>query len=372
MDQQDDISGREAYRLLSSYPQPATIIKSASVAEKQAFADVGRRKFPCDTAFDTWLSTLFFLDKQAAYTADEASLVDVNLQKAAEYFGIRPQTNELRCKFASDLAVTSPVEYVFSWKDENGLLQSRWPMRDFEEVKQAAAGLLKYRDRLDYAERRQAAARILKTAKEYGEPLPDVAFLRKIAGQGVCDKRTAVETIQARASLVKLSQPDVSVELEKLASCVLATPATACTPDNLGRLAAILDQADVNYGLRGEAGYPEDALFQITLDDLEHVKRSYTQFPNGAVYSKVELEQIPAATIAKWFGGNFAKEATIAGLFTVDADTLAEKVGALSPEQQQLFDKMAAAAGLEPALAPEDLATPLPMSKQAMHALLTS
>jgi hypothetical protein len=359
--------------LLLLHPRPATIIKSASVSEPEVFADNAAHRYPCDTAADTWLSTLFFLDKRSHYPAEQAAHIDEQLQTAARFFSIDVEVDDLRHKFAkaAESGDTSPVDYVFSWTDDSGVKQNHWSLRNAEEVKLAAGGLVHNRDRIhDFATRKDAARKAIRAAARYELDLPEKAQLCKMAAHGTCDSATLVAAVRQRALITGRKDPEFAAELEKLATHILMKPSTSRLPENLEKLAETLDNVDTTYNIRGDTGYPEDELFRITLDDVNSVKQSYTQFPTGTVYSKADLERLPANLIQEWLGDSTAKQATIAGLFTVDADTLASVISGLPSDQQELFDKMAAAAGISPALRPEDLEQPLPMSRQALAGLL--
>ena len=299
--------------------------------------------------------------------------VDAALRYYANYFGIAGETTQLRDKMAATAAVETPTHYAISLYDG----KNRWPLRNAEEVKSAASHLLRYRSMFEYPIRKEAAVRILRTAREFDVELDTNlrASLSKIAGHGTCSKEQILATIGCRTEKLKGIDSDVCQQLQKVAESVMATPATARDNDNLVKLANVLDELDAAYIKQPYSDNwtaPEDVLFNISLDDVEAVKSAYVQTPTGSVYEKIALEQLSPATLQEWLGVEFAKAATVAGLLTVDADSLTGLLADLPASQQEMFDKMAASVGIEPAIRLETNATDLPLSSTRLMSLALS
>jgi len=97
IDQTGDLNGQRLYRLKQLYPVPA-FVKNANAsdiygdepADSRLCADPVAGRFPCHTAAATYVSTMFYLDKQANINEKRGEAIEARLQKFAEMHGRKP------------------------------------------------------------------------------------------------------------------------------------------------------------------------------------------------------------------------------------------------------------------------------------------
>ena len=138
LDQAHDVSGRETHRLTTLYPQPDFVknaahekLSGAADLPRHLYADQRHKLYPCHTAPATWMSALFFADKQAQFDAKEAAAIQSRIHQAAEYFGIRGAVAELEEKVAAsatqDINSLPDSEFAIVWVSDVGGKERHWP-----------------------------------------------------------------------------------------------------------------------------------------------------------------------------------------------------------------------------------------------------
>jgi hypothetical protein len=209
MDQARDVSGQQLYRLTRLYGPPE-FVKKASVGEMcgaedlppHVFGDPRRRLFPCHTAAACWTSAAFFLDKQAEFRGD-APLIWDRIVHCAKVFGVDKLLGELREKVAANVPSSeqelSDDDFALVRRHPDGTSFRRYPLRNAEEVKSAAAYLEQHRDSFRFEERRDFADRVLQKSAQMGVNLGGRdEFLTKQAGHGCCSAKSAAEMLLNR------------------------------------------------------------------------------------------------------------------------------------------------------------------------------
>lgn len=366
LDQTQDVSGRETHRLTSLYPPP-DFVKAASQArshgdenlQRHMYADPLNKLYPCHSAPATWLSSLFFEDKRAAFGEKQAADIEARLDAAASYFGIASLVKELREKAAAasgtDLNGLADSEFAIVWTDEAGNKDRHWPLRNATEVKFAAAHFRAHRDQFTFADRHTIANKILEKAAEYAADTSDAdSALELAAGRGACAAKVAADMLRGRASLVAHSQRELAAEMTKLAGVVEANPEEARGAAMRLKLAAAVDAYDRATGLArlyadGGLARPEEVLFAITEKVANDFMKAHVETTTGNVYNLEDLEKLAEDDVRSWMGDEFADAVTAGGVY-LDRDKLAAIVPTLDRGMAATLDRLAAEKGLAPAV----------------------
>jgi hypothetical protein len=360
LDQSRDLSGRELHRLTSLYAAPEWV-KAASTAEAcgerldaHMYADPAAHLYPTHTKAATWLSAAYFYDRTGPEATGRDRIVEERLLKAARFNGCEPAVLDIRARSGAlrrdDLSRLPDDMFAYVADGESGR-ERRLPLRNAGEVVKAAEWLHEYRDHFALPDRRAIAVRVLTKSYQYGASLSGHdEFLEKCAGIGGCSCGDAVALVRQRATLARARHPDVAAELEKLAALLEADPAATRRPDRLRRLVDTIDGADrllkVAYG--GAVRRPEDVLFAITEKHAAAFAAGHVPTPSGSVYAREDLARLRVAQVRDHLGADFSDGATSDGI-TLDPVKAAELLPTLTRRDAELFDRMAAAAGVAPA-----------------------
>lgn len=344
------------------------------------FADEHAKLYPCHTAPATWMSTLFYLDKQAEFDQATQARINKGLEYHAEFFGIKGETDKLRAKFAASQAdpeARLPDEdFAIVWEGE-GLKERHWPLRNALEVKFAAMAFSNHRDQFRFADRHRIATRILEKAAAYGAGLSEYdQLLEKTAANGGCAARTAAEMLEERAKMTRLTHTELSAELVKLAAIIRNSPAQARGREQLIKIATIVDDFDRETHLNrmydaGGLGRPEEILFQVTEKVANQFQEEHVPLLTGNIYTKDDLEKLSATHVRQWMGDEFVNAVTAGGLL-VDGEKLAAIAPTLDRGMAQAFERCIRSAGILPAVREKAAATEGPLSRKNLFALATS
>ena len=356
LDQAHDVSGRETHRLTALYPAP-DFVKSAGqerlhgdeTLPRHMYADQHNKLYPCHTAPATWMSALFFSDKQAQFNETEAATIKSRIQKAAEYFGIAGAVTELEEKVAAsaglDLNALPDSDFAIVWRTDSGTVERHWPLRNASEVKFAAAHFKSHRDEFVFTDRHTIATKILEKAAQYGADTSDADdSLELAAGYGMCAAKMASDMLKERARLVQRQHGDLAAELVKLAAIVDQNPEKAREAETRLKLAAVVDGFDKNTKLyrmydAGGLPRPEEVLFAVT----EKVARDFlgqnVETTTGNVYALDDLEKLAVEDVRDWMGDDFADAVSAGGVY-MDREKLAEIVPTLDRGMAATLDRL--------------------------------
>jgi hypothetical protein len=369
-DHAHDPQGREWHRLSKLYSAPAFVTAYlAGESEKTAetilqpsrppvnvYGDPVRRLFPCKTAAETWLSSLFFTEKRSEYTTKEASWVDERLAKSASHFGIKAHCDAIRVrhtelyKDASDQLPDSQFAYV--WVDEaTGAKTRRMPLRNVNEVKAAADWFLQYRDSFAFNDRHVVADKILKRATDLGTDLEDAYEpLEQHACRGMSTGKHVAAAIRTRARLAKESA--TRERLTKLADATENLPSLAVNRDMQFKIAQVLDEVDKAIGLSGRYTEnilrPEEACFGVTITKVAEWRDSHCATTTGSIYAMKDFERVPLDDLHAVFGDDIV-DAVRSGLH-VDPEKMAEVAATLPQPDAHLFDQLLRDSGIFPVI----------------------
>lgn len=364
-DQTGDLNGQTLYRLLKLYPPP-DYVKAAGFDEVRgngermadsAYADPLRLQFPVHTKAAAWTSTLFWLHNREQMDVPYATEVEARLDRAAALHGIKAACNQLKQAWdARAAAESSPPEesdadYAFVVERPTGGTERHLPIRDGIEVKEAAAYLERWIDRLGpYADRRQAARRVLDKAAALGVSLDNRDFLDRQAGYGACEPSEAAALLWDRVRRVAdMTHPTaLQRQLAKTAAACLTTK-HACESEQLGQLAELVYQFDAAHGItRYEGGLrrPEDVLFSRTVKAAQAYMDDHVRLTSGAVYRLTDLRRLKLADVRDVFGEGLADD--LGDGLTVSMRKAAEVLPHLPRNDAGLLEQLLDAAGITP------------------------
>lgn len=360
LDPASDANFAELARLVKVYSFP-DFVKKADLEETArgpcpigAFADPRNKLYRCHTAAATWLSGLYFQEKQAEFHPKDRERIRERLEHYVDYFRIRGDYDGL-CKQAADLhkeAALPDSAYAYLWVDqETGHKTRHLPMRSAQEVKAAADWLYQYQERLPFHDRNTIARRVLEKAASFGAAIDvfHTDFLEKQAGMGVCDPEEVYKLILQRSRLA--SVPEHKAELVKLAETVKSKPRAALQPEQLVKLAVTLDMADRAIGLKADSyneiiRRPEDVIFAATFTKIAADRAELCPLTTGNVYAREQFTKLSRDAVESYFGTDFANE-VCSGL-QVDGEKMAELAHTLPRDSAEDLDRLMAAEGLHP------------------------
>lgn len=355
-----DTSREELTRLNKVYAFP-DFVKKASLDEamqpptaavNNTYADPRFKRYSCHSAAATWLSSLYFLEKQAEFNTKDRARIQQRLESMVDFFRIRGAYDDLLKQAAvlrkeEDLPDSS---YAYVWADEAGNKSRYLPMRSAMETKEAGEWLQKYRQQLPFQDRNTVAIKVLEKAAHFGAALgADITeFLEKQAGMGVCEPAKVYTMIMQRAVLA--SKPAHKEHLVKLAETVKGKPRVALQPEQLVKLAIAMDITDAALGLQDNYNdtiqRPEDVIFEATFTKLASDRSELCALTTGNVYLREQFEKLSYDDVTALFGTDFANEVSV-GL-KVNGEKMAAVATTLPRPDAELLDTMLNDSGIHP------------------------
>lgn len=242
----------------------------------ELFADNINKKYPMHTKNACELSMAEYMYDNGN-EMDKSSYAFKRLDKAASNYGIAWPVCEapLMCK-------------VSAAEDDGEILEVNFP-NTAEGATRAMAAVLEFRKTAHYTPCRELARGVVKIAFEHDCDIPD--DIMKLAGYAAGSKEAALEAIAKRANRVGGSAVDS--RMNELMDSVLGTPGDIIPPDDLTKIAEVLDAFD---GLREDRGYttyntpPEQELFNKSAFDLVSRLEDEVLIPSvNTVVSKNDL-----------------------------------------------------------------------------------
>lgn len=362
-DQTQDVSGADTHVIFSVTDVPQ-FVKAANEDqlrgdEKLAghmYGDSIKRRFPTHTPAATWLSTAFLHMKAAEYEPAYIKRVQTVLDKAASFWGILPAIrkvqDEITKEAADQLTQLADDAFALVWKYDDGSVERNYPLRNRSEVEKAAQWFCTYRDDFEFNDRNMIAGRIIEKAAAFDLQLPadQEEVLQKTAGNGVSPVADVCESLNNRAGQLYTRNSLIANEFSKIASALEQEPALLDKAARL-ELAQYMDTVDRRYGLARDYGVvlerPEDSLFGITQKIAQELENAHVRSSSGAIYEKAAFERINTNDLEDWMGTSFHDTYAIGGAL-VDTEKLAAALPELSPEDAQMFDKLASVSGISP------------------------
>ena len=365
-DQAQDRNGQEFHLLTSLFGCP-DFVKEATAdtlcgdekTEPHMFADVAHRQWACHTAPATYASALFFFDKKAQLNDSTADQIEERILASAQFFGIEDDVQKLGNKIKESAIVDSEklADDVFAivMQFEDGRKERKYPMRNTVEVLKAAEYLEQYRDEFCFSDRNKIADKILQKSAHFGADIGHSRNdLEKMAGMGACSSTDAAKLVRSRITALgwpKDGKP-LQVELEKLANEIEQNPNNIQHHSTLIKLAETIDMVDQenklvnNYGKALER--PEDVIFSVTKEAVASVANDLIGSSiTGTFYKRADLEKLAVEDLSDALGEDFAS-AISTGNAWIDTEKLAQIVPTLPRNDMELFEAVAANAGIAP------------------------
>jgi len=365
-DQAQDRNGQEFHRLTSLFGCP-DFVKEATTdnlcgddnTEPHMFADMSQRRWACHTAPATYASALFFFDKKAQLNDSTADPIQERILASASFFGIEDQVQALgeKVKQANivDEDKLEDVAFAIVMKFEDGRTDRKYPMRNTVEVMKAAEYLQKYRDNFCFSDRNKIADKILQKSSEFGATLGAARNeIEKMAGCGACSSKEAAELVRSRITALGWPRDGkpLQVELEKLANEIEQNPNNIQHHSTLIKLAETIDMVDQenklvnNYDKSLER--PEEVIFGVTKEAVASIADDLIGSSiTGTFYKIADLEKLSVEDLGDALGEDFVS-AISTGNAWVDTEKLAQIVPTLPRNDMELFEAVAANAGIAP------------------------
>ncbi len=347
MDHVADTNHAELARLSKLYELP-DFVKKADLAKVTAPRD--------DTAASTFLSALFFIDKQAEYHAKIRARIEERINYYTGFWKIKAAVDRLavaHAEYSKEAHADLPDSaFAYVATQSTGKKERHLPMRNAMEVKAAAVHLLTFRDRFPYVRRNEMAQRILEKAATYGAAIgPHREFLEKQAGMGVCNPDHVIAMLRDRARLATV--PHFKQEIVKLAEITAKQPQQTLHPQMLVELTKTVEAIDRGLGLIGKytdkIPWPEDVIFEATYSKAASEVDEACPLTSGAVYNREDFKRLKLADVRSLFGDDVAEEVR-SGLNSVDAEKMAEVAATLPRPDAMLLDALMKEAGIRPHL----------------------
>jgi hypothetical protein len=318
------------------------------------YADPVNKKYACHSAAATWLSAAYFHEKAAEYHPKDQVRISERFSRFADYFGIRPAYDEIvkRAEMLRGSDQLPDSSYAYVWQSDDGNKERYYPLTNTMQVKAAAEWLFENRDKIPFADRNVISNKILEKAAKFGAGMGDALtdFIEKQAGRGIPDPADLYQMLDQRAVLAKTKEHRDAIT--KLASTVRSTPRVALQPNDLVKLAAVVDLIDHNIGLKGKyteiIQRPEDVIFKVTYTKAASDHSKLCALQTGNVYEKDQFSKLAREDVVSLFGEDFANE-VCTGL-EVNPEKLAEMAHTLPRPDAELLEQLLTEIGQRPQL----------------------
>lgn len=260
------------------------------------FADPIGQEYPCHNAPATLLSTAMLLH----YGKDHARFEPVlsKLASCADHFGIRKEYDNLIAKDKeireTDLQKLADDNFalVVTVGDKT---TRQYPIRNAAEVKAAAEYLKKNRDNFRFSDRNKIARRIMVKAQEFGvdEVLSDETVV-KTAGLALVNGKSLGDVLRKMAALTKGPNKDKTIEM-----ATEFDKYPLIDNEDAIKTASIVDEFYREEKVKIDP--VEDAIFVVTRNDVEQVKRSFVAF-GGEFFNREDLNKLGQETAVSLIG----------------------------------------------------------------------
>lgn len=306
IDQNQDYSRRELYSYLSGVTLP-NFVKEASLDDvrspslvKTACAD-GINHFPINNKLNTFISSVFFLNKTAELKRSKGQKyiekVAAALDKAVSLFGITKDVSnygiEMITKKAAEEAVKQPV-FTKIAQEQFELFTINAPSDVAIKAAEFVAGMERY----PFAWRQSISEQFVKAAESYGiEELPDIIL--KYAGQFYpSSEDVKLELARRKTKLSAENQDRYSQLISDVDNCD--------SKEQFFKLAEVCYFIEKNAGLYDKPQYrrilgdPVDKIFTLHFDKvaelLDVVKLGNEKF------AMTELQKVSSNVYEQAFG----------------------------------------------------------------------
>lgn len=286
------------------------------------------KKYPIDTKERAVSSYGAYRMRKNAHSDAERAVIEANFRKAADFYGV-----ELREPVQE---AAKPVLYKDA-SAESGVMMSE--IRSMDDLGAAVDFILEKRASVPRVELAAAAKHVLWKAAHTSADLDSDKMRRvaHIAGVGVGSREAMLNEFEKRAKLLPLTPEDRGALLKYANELKNLPEGALATEEALNSVCAALDGVDFLCNMQHKhastLGYPEDAVFSDTLEDVCREADDLYRVPSiDSVLSK-------KATLERKDAINGFLKAHFAGFEPLEGENLVQKVASL--------DKIAAEALLK-------------------------
>ena len=287
------------YALDKAYQMPE-YVKQAEVEEfdkneldklpAEAFADPGRRNYPCHTKAATWVSMGYFLKDLDNIPEGQQENLFNSFEKFAKFHHMEDDYAKLLRSTISNEKKAALVPVNNSPK----LTEFGGSIGNVDEILKAASWLVKQANKLPLAKRSELANRILKQAETFGIKLPEQESLEQTAGFGVNEPQEIIGLMKIRASLTKNAEyaDELNGLVDRLQSRNFPpfSPIwmkVACAIDDFDKMAGLMQYREI-----GDMPLPEAVVFAIPHVTIKEAESATVQLQNGKVYQLSKLAEL--------------------------------------------------------------------------------
>jgi len=338
---------------LPEFVKTSHISRDVDSLPSSSFADTVKRRFPCHTRADTFLSYAFFLKNAKELEPDNRQSTLTSLRKWANHWAIHRECDDLQRKHEkqsqADLTQLDDEDFAIV-ESYNGNTYRALPIFDDTCRKEASAHLSKYADRYPMKWRVKAAQRIANRTKDSDESLDE--YINKTAGTWPASSESIAKAMFERALFVNRNhkgEPE-QIALLKVAQVIATLPNGKLTD----KAASVIDKFDTHYGLkrfyaRGLPTPEEITHDSTTLEKVSNLREQLVPLTTGSSYTKAALI---SAGIEPYraLGSDFVNEISN-GIATeeVNSDKVAAIVPTLPRDDAIILDRAFSALGVKTA-----------------------
>lgn len=252
---------------------------------ESCFAYPALRKFPINTKENVISSYGAYSMQKKAFDASRQAKIEENFAKAANFYGLTLKKRASAPKKRRKLLFKGASKGV-----------SMSEITNKDELKAAVDFILDKRASVKRSELAEAAKYALWSASCANEDLsaPRYKKIAHIAGIGVGNREDIEKAFLKRAELVPTSSKGREAFWKYAKDIQELSDEDFYNEDTLNRICSAMDDIDFLYGCEGRHGkdldYPEDVVFQDTVDDLCEQASNLVYVPSvDATLDKKEL-----------------------------------------------------------------------------------
>jgi len=280
--------------------------------------------------------------------SSERNVKEAKLLQQAKKYGVNIELNAILRETKEQNA------FAFVKHGKKNTDYGMLPLRNAEEVKLAASWLTKYRIRIPYNDRKQAAAKILMKCAEFGVQLPpeEEKTLFRVAGLGVGTKAVIINQLEKRAKFFeRRARPEVAALIRRLIGEVEDTSLEDFYKEAAWKVAREIDSVDklsgIYYNYGKEYFPPEDFLYSTTtLEVKEAEEQLVPNIKTGKYYHADDLENVHIPILKACLGEYDAERLLIHNIISPTMCKVWLKQA--NREQAEAFDKAMTYSGIRP------------------------
>lgn len=367
LDQSGDLNLSELHRYNQLYGFP-DYVKNASQSsyavpperKPTLFADPRNYQFPLHSKAATYVSQVFFLERQAEVHPKLRGAIQERIDKVAQFFGIASDLAAVKEKYANAQRDTTPDSaYAIVTTNAVGEKERRYPLRNTMEVSAAAKWYCErqaeLREQYPYSDRQRIADRILDRADQLSAHLPETVSetLQKAAGRGRNSPQKIAEAMRSRVKAAAVNgKAELKLMFNKLADNVANKPSAFLDPATLTQLAETIEMFDRETRLLNKysAAIPpvEDLVFGVTFEKLAYLHDHSCQTLTGSVYTNDQFAKLSVSEVRDMFGDEVAEQVTKGLGEQIDPEKFAEIAGTFPRPDAVALDDLMQDKGLDP------------------------